>query len=255
MTIGTEEARVWLMEVDAPSPALVTSWRACLDASELARADRFYFEADRVIYTAAHWLLRTALAEIGGLPPSAWRFVSGQHGKPALDPQFGAQDIDFNLSHTKGLVACACACAVGTEIGIDVERMTMRRAGIDIAEHYFSPAEVALLRASPAERQMPTFFQLWTLKEALIKATGEGLERPLDSFSFALDRIAVTFHPDDPAEAARWSFLACNPTAHHALALALRAAPKPRRLPVSRLRILAGTEIETTPEVWKWRGR
>src|SRR5689334_5374203 len=99
MTIRTEDVRVWLMEVEAPSPALLASWRACLDIAELGRADRFYFEPDRVIYTAAHWLLRAALAEMGGLPPSDWRFVTGQHGKPALDPQLGVEGINFNLSH------------------------------------------------------------------------------------------------------------------------------------------------------------
>lgn len=230
------EIHVWLMEVDAPPPALLAEWRQCLDTDELARADRFHFERDRIIYTAAHWLLRSALAEAGGRPAAAWRFATGPHGKPRIDPALGQDMLSFNLSHTKGLVACAIT--LETEIGIDVELMDPRRSELDIAEHYFSPAEVELLRAMPPARQTHTFFRLWTLKEALIKTTGEGLERALDSFSFAFDPVTVAFHPHDPNEAARWTFWELEPSAHHAMALAIRQdTPQPTRLVTTFLRI------------------
>lgn len=232
----TNEIHVWLMEVDAPPPALLAEWRQCLDTDELARADRFHFERDRIIYTAAHWLLRSALAEVGGLPAAAWRFATGPHGKPRIDPALGQDALSFNLSHTKGLVACAIT--LEDEIGIDVELMEPRRSELDIAEHYFSAAEVALLRAMPAARHARTFFRLWTLKEALIKTTGEGLARALDSFSFAFDPVTVAFHPHDVAEAARWTFWELEPTAHHAMALAIRQdARRPVRLVTTCLRV------------------
>jgi 4'-phosphopantetheinyl transferase len=236
MTIESDALHVWLMPVDAPPPALLADWRRCLDADERARADRFYFERDRVIYTAAHWLLRSALTEVAGLPAAEWRFTAGPHGKPRIDPALCYDALSFNLSHTKGLVACAITHQA--EIGIDVERMEPRRAGLDIAEHFFSVAEIELLRAMPPAQQIPTFFRLWTLKEALIKTTGEGLQRALHSFSFALDPVAVAFHPHDPDEAARWSFWELEPTAHHAAALAIRQqAPRPIRLVTTRLQI------------------
>jgi len=158
MTIESDALHVWLMEVDAPPPALLADWRQCLDADELTRADRFYFERDRVIYTAAHWLLRNALTEVGGLPLSAWRFATGPHGKPRIDSALGHDGLSFNLSHTKGLVACAIT--LRAEIGIDVELMEPRRAGLDIAEHFFSAAEIELLRATPSARRMPACFRL-----------------------------------------------------------------------------------------------
>jgi 4'-phosphopantetheinyl transferase len=236
VTPAADEVHVWLMQVDTPPPALLADWRQCLDASERARADRFYFERDRIIYTAAHWLQRSALTEAGGLPMKAWRFVAGPHGKPRLDPALGRDALSFNLSHTKGLVACAITG--GTEIGIDVELMEPRRSGLDVADHFFSAAEIALLRAMPPARQTRTFFRLWTLKETLIKTTGEGLQRALDSFSFAFDPIAVAFHPDDPHEAARWTFWELEPSAHHAMALGIRQdMPRPMRLVTTELRI------------------
>jgi len=230
------EIRVWLMEVDAPPPALLAEWRQCLDTDERARADRFHFERDRIIYTAAHWLLRSALAEAGGRPAAAWRFATGPHGKPRIDPALGQDTLSFNLSHTKGLVACAIT--LETELGIDVELMDPRRSELDIAEHYFSAAEVELLRAMPAARKTHTFFRLWTLKEALIKTTGEGLERALDSFSFAFDPVTVVFHPHDANETSHWTFWELEPSAHHAMALAIRQdAPQPMRLVTTCLRI------------------
>jgi 4'-phosphopantetheinyl transferase len=230
MTIASGEILMWLMEVDAPAPALLDGWRASLDTDELTRADRFYFAADRATYIAAHWLLRTALADAGALPAAAWRFAKERHGKPCIDPALGHPGLTFNLSHTKGLVACAVA--TDADIGIDVELIAPRRAGLDIAGRYFSAAESALLGATAPQHQTQTFFRLWTLKEALIKATGEGLQRPLDSFSFALDPIAIAFHPDDPSEAGRWLFREDRPTAHHAHALAIRQ-PSPRPIQIS----------------------
>jgi len=175
------EILTWLMEVDEPPATTVKEWRTCLDATELTRADSFYSDLDRITYIGAHWLLRNALAETGGLPPSHWRFVKGKHGKPQIDAALARPDLRFNLSHSKGLVACVVA--TGAPIGIDVELISSAHSGLDIASRYFSADEIALLRSRPLHEQPQTFFRLWTLKEALVKATGEGLHRSLDSFS------------------------------------------------------------------------
>lgn len=239
---GSPEARgsirLWLMEVESPSPALMAIWRACLDDHERARADRFYFEPDRAIYTAAHWLLRQALSEAAPLPPDAWRFTAERYGKPRIDPALGPLGLGFNLSHTRGLVACAVGPEI--DIGLDVERITPERADLAVAEHYFSPSEVALMREAPPARRPDIFFRLWTLKEALIKATGEGLHRALDSFAFSFDPTAIAFHPPDPAGAAQWRFVEDRPTPNHALALALRPGPQEPPLTVSCRRVEDG---------------
>lgn len=238
MTAKSNEIRLWLMEVDAAPPALLVRWRACLDAQELARADRFYFDADREIYLAAHWLLRQALSHAGPLAPDSWQFAVEQNGKPRIAPGLGYRSLNFNLSHTRGFVACAVG--YDAEIGVDVERIAPEHAGIDIAERYFSATEIALMRAAPAADRAMIFFRLWTLKEALIKATGEGLSRALDTFSFSFAPTAIAFHPPDPNEAARWMFLEERPTPHHALALAVRSGTADRTVVVSRVSIEQG---------------
>jgi 4'-phosphopantetheinyl transferase len=107
-------------------------------------------------------------------------------------------------------------------IGIDVEARSRTPADLDIAERFFSAPEVAILRGTPPELKPETFLRLWTLKEAFIKATGEGLTRALDSFSFSLDPVSIAFNPDHPDEGAGWSFIERRPTPGHLLALAVR---------------------------------
>ena len=79
----------------------------------------------------------------------------------------------------------------GVEVGIDIERMDPRFASEQIPEQFFSPREVAQLRALPEDQQTAAFFRCWTRKEAYIKARGLGLALALDSFD-------VSLGPDDP---------------------------------------------------------
>jgi 4'-phosphopantetheinyl transferase len=214
------EVAVWWMELGAPPAAVISQWRACLDAAEQAQADRFHFEEDRSTYIAAHWLVRSALASVADLPPAEWRFIVERQGKPAIDPALGRPELRFNLSHTRGFVACAVS--VGSEIGIDVEALAQRPIGLDVAERFFSPSEIAILRDKAPDQRLDTFLRFWTLKEAFIKATGEGLSRALDSFSFSLDPVAISFHADAADEPSHWTFIERRLTPRHLLALAIR---------------------------------
>jgi 4'-phosphopantetheinyl transferase len=67
----------------------------------------------------------------------------------------------FNLSHSRGCVACAVA--TGMTIGIDVETLSRKHGGLDIADRFFSPSEVAILHGTASNQQLQTFFRLWTL--------------------------------------------------------------------------------------------
>ena len=230
-----DEIAVWCMDLGSPSAAVIAEWRACLDVAEQSHADRFHFHEDRSTYIAAHWLIRTALSSVGGVPPSDWRFVIEKLGKPRIDPTHGRPELRFNLSHTRGFVACAVC--TDSEIGIDVEALGPRLAGIDIAKQFFSPSEVAILRSAAKDQRANMFFRFWTLKEAFIKATGEGLSRALDSFSFSLDPVSISFHPPDTAEEAQWQFIEQQLTPRHLLAVAVRRpAPYSVMLTVRRIR-------------------
>ena len=217
--LSAGEVRIWWMDLGPAEDSAIGQWRGCLDEAEHAQAARFHFHADRLTYIAAHWLVRQALASVDGLPAADWRFVVEKHGKPVIDPALDRPDLRFNLSHTRGFVACAVS--LGIPVGIDVEALSRATTGLDIAEQFFSRSELSILRAVDEDQRSTTFLRFWTLKEAFIKATGEGLYRPLESFSFSLDPVSIAFDAgvDD---ASSWKFFELRPTPRHLLALALR---------------------------------
>ena len=158
------------------------------------------------------------------MAPDAWRFSVGAHGRPAIEGPAGAPALHFNLSHTRGLVACA----VGREplLGVDVEAIDRTAASTRIAERFFAPSEVDALRRLPPEEQRERFFRFWTLKESYIKATGLGLSVPLDQFWFALtpsEPVAIEFGARITDDGSRWRFAERQPTPRHRLAVAVGA--------------------------------
>ncbi len=208
------------MHCDTMPAARLAVWRQLLNAEEIARADRFYFAPDRETFIVAHALTRSLLSCFACVPPEAWCFVAGPHGRPALDPAFGTLGLHFNLSHTTGLVACAVA---RHEVGVDVESIERRAASNGIAERFFTPAEVSLLDAHPPEQQREAFFRLWTMKEAVMKAMGLGFQLPLDEFAVTLAPLGVHFEPARADNTTDWSFGQQRAGPHHMLAVALRA--------------------------------
>jgi 4'-phosphopantetheinyl transferase len=207
------------MVVDTVGADILARWRRILEDAEQARADRFHFARDRDTFIAAHALKRNLLSWAGDLPPSAWRFITGRMGKPQIDPALDRPRLHFSLSHTRGLVACAAS--LDHEVGLDVEDRDCARDGLDIAERFFAPDELALLRdAAPGDRS-DIFARIWTLKEAYIKGTGQGLSNcPLDCVAFG--PLGVRFGASVADDPAQWQFAQWRPTSRHLLALALR---------------------------------
>lgn len=215
------EVHVWRAALDPPA-ACVRGLADTLAADERARADRFVSDRDRSRYIVARGVLRAVLGRCLGLPPGALAFRYSAFGKPALTGDAAATDLRFNVSHAGGLALYAVAR--GREIGVDLERIRPDFATDEIARRFFSPGEVAALRALGPEHRSRAFFDCWTRKEAYIKARGEGLSRPLDRFEVSLAPgapAALLATGEDPDEAARWSLRALCPGPGYAAALAV----------------------------------
>ena len=232
--LETNAVRVrWLLLSTAKAEHL-SFWRRMLDEDERRRADRFHFPADREAFTAAHALTRAMLSEVTGMPSTAWRFVEGKYGRPEVASSCATGGLRFNISHTRGLVACAVAYQA---VGVDVESAD-HMPDLGIADTVFAPEEALVLKSAPPALQRVLFFRLWTLKEAFIKATGEGLRRPLRSFSFTLDPVRIRFHPERTSspqsdDAAKWQFAEYRPSPHQHLAVAVHhVESQPMRLNV-----------------------
>jgi 4'-phosphopantetheinyl transferase len=209
------EVCVETLDLSGIAPDLWPALADLLDDAERARAARFAFEDDRQAYVAAHALLRVGLSARAGGAPQGWRFAAAAHGKPyLLDPP---TDLRFSVTHARGMVAVAIA--EGVEIGVDVEPANRRAESMKLAQRFFAPEETSLLRALDGEARRDAFFAIWTLKEAVVKATGEGLSRGLDSFAVFLDPPRVTMRE----EAGDWRLAHWRLGAHH-MALAGRCA-------------------------------
>jgi 4'-phosphopantetheinyl transferase len=192
-----------------------------LAATERARCARFRIAGARHEYLVAHALLRFTLSRYAGVDPSHWMFSTTARGRPEIAVPRGLR-LRFNLSHTSRQVACAVTRE--RSIGIDVEDIARPLDHAAIAHRFFSSGEVHALRAIPSATRVQRFFELWTLKEAYLKARGIGLSLPLDRFSFETSGPRPVMTILDPAlhdEAGRWQFAILQPTPRHVLAVAV----------------------------------
>lgn len=164
------------------APAVLSSASHLLDETEHRKAGAFKFNQDRDHYIAAHALLRLALSQHAPVDPSKWRFQHNAYGKPSIQHS-AYQELQFNLSHTQELVGCAIHSQ--WPLGFDIECHKPLPDLNSLMEYAFSPMEVQAIRQYPTGfAQEQRFFNYWTLKEAYIKAQGQGLSIPLQSFSF-----------------------------------------------------------------------
>ena len=167
-----------------------------LSADEKVRHARFMFDRDKRDFACAHALVRRVLSVYSDMAPRDWQFDAPPNQKPRVAPdQAGDPPLLFSLSHTHGFVACAVARGPGRfDIGVDIESVERIVDARDVARRFFAPSETAMLDACSDELRAATFVDLWTLKEAYVKAIGRGLGVPLDQFSFAFDdRGGITF--------------------------------------------------------------
>ena len=169
-----------------------------------------------------------ALRDLDGLDDALLGIDAADEAEILAPPSFG-----FNLSHTKGLVACVVA--IGRDVGIDVERVD-RTSEIDsLCASHFSRSEVEQLAACSAHVRRDRFFDTWTLKEAYGKAIGRGLGHPLDSTTFDLTSPGSIGFTNCPGEGdrsqsknpcddeAQWQFHLFSPAPCFRLALATRS--------------------------------
>jgi len=222
--LDPRDVHIWFRGTGSATAAAVEAARVSLSADERQRADRFYFAEDRRDYTLAHDALRRCLSAYRPVEPGAWEFQADAAGKPFLRSDTG---LSFNLSHTRQLVACAIA--PGTPVGIDVERAARLVDAGAIAGRYFSPFEVASLSHYRDDAHRLRFLELWTLKEAFVKAVGVGLTMPLDAMSFVLDEEdGIVFEPPPGYTASDWHFALFEPGGGARMAVAIQAATPPR---------------------------
>jgi 4'-phosphopantetheinyl transferase len=194
-----------------------------LDMEETEKHRRFVAVEDRRDYAAAHALVRRMLTVVApGIPAKEWRFERTAHGKPYVAAAMaGAPPLRFSISHTRGHVVCAVSRH--SEVGVDIQcRSQMKKMEI-VMPDVCSDDEQAQIRAAEPSAQADCFLDLWSLKEAYLKACGTGIDVRLDRISFDLRQPAMIFPSLRNETNESWWFALFKPSSEARIAVAIAA--------------------------------
>jgi 4'-phosphopantetheinyl transferase len=193
---------LWRIDLGGEPPADFERFLG-LDAEEIARAGRFRYESHRRRFILARGALRRILSRYVETPPGDLRFFVESAGKPRLAGR-DVHGVEFSASRTQthALVAIARFQA----IGLDIETVAAKSDLDLVAREQFSPRERAELQRLSPDLRLEAFYRGWTAKEALVKATGEGLSSLLPRMTVELDpRLpAALVDGPGPYAANRW---------------------------------------------------
>jgi len=225
MSIDPGCVDIWLFPFETVDEALRHRCLSLLDAGEREQLASFSLARPRDQYLVSRALVRLALSHHSGQAPKSLSFTRDAHGRPWLAAPHDALGLYFSLSHTDGLVAVAVSHT--RQIGLDVEDLHRRTNVMGIAQTYFAASEWAALNQLAGDAQRARFFDLWTVKEAYIKACGKGLRMPLDQFAVAVTPTSATLVESNDTAGARkeWQFFRAQPTPRHQLAVAAAFTP------------------------------
>lgn len=152
-----------------------------LSETEQARCRRLRSADDRASFITAHALERTVLSlHEPTIAPERWQFVRDDRGKPRLAPPFDQTGLAVSVAHTVG---AAAVCVVrSASCGVDIERERADFDYLTVARRCMPEREI-----HDIQRQgVSTFFTCWTLREAVAKLTGDGVEASLRRFEVEL---------------------------------------------------------------------
>jgi 4'-phosphopantetheinyl transferase len=221
--LASDVVETWYLPVDKPSRHPWAQYADLLCPEERDRAARFVRLRDLQNYTAAHALLRVMLSNFAEVPPRRWRFRLGPQGRPEIEAGFSALPLRFSLSHTDGLVAATVT--LHRDVGLDVEALCRPVDDMDGIIRFFAAEESAFMNHYAWGRRRRAFFEIWTMKEAFVKATGLGLSLPLDQFVVSLEPYRLLSAPSEWGPPDAWQFRVLQPSPAHQMAIVARAEP------------------------------
>ncbi len=199
--LSDDEIHVWCVELDAAGE--VSTLAAGLNEEERERARGLLSGTHQRRFVVARGMLRQLLGRYLDQDPGAVTFARGAHGKPFLPEG----TLHFNVSHTHELALYAIAQS--REVGVDVEWMRPQVAHEQIAARFFSLEEQEALAQVPDEERRAAFYNIWTRKEAYLKARGDGIAAGLGTFAVSLGAEAALLHSDEGKdEVERWKLIA-----------------------------------------------
>ena len=236
LMLAKGEVHVWRAFLDLPQPQIQALEQILAD-DERTRAQRFRFSKDRTHFIAARGLLRTILGRYLLQDPQTLSFSYNAYGKPSLTEsgqrattrvaptvsgRMKEDALSFNLTHAHRMALYAITR--NRAVGVDVEYIQRQMEWESVAERFFSPYEVRMLKAVSPDMRHVAFFNCWTRKEAYIKARGMGLSLELDSFDVSLtpgEPAALLNIREEGQDISNWSLHDLYPGGDYIAALAV----------------------------------
>ena len=246
LTLAANEIHAWHIDQAEFDKSELEAY--CLDwltEKEMGRYKRFTFDHHRKQFLLGRMLIRKTLSEYANIAPDKWNFIENKYGKPAIAPELNHSSLFFNLSHSGDRQVLVLAKTEA--IGVDIESSNKPRRVVKISDRYFSPLEVGEMMALPDSDRLSRFYDLWTLKEAYIKACGLGLAIPLQQFSYQFPsehRVLIEFSEERNDDATQWQFWQIDPGGPFKMAIAIKSGEHKIDSIVSR-RFLAFDEVTT----------
>jgi len=144
-----------------------------LSTTEQEESSRFLNPDDTRRYILRHGMVRYILGNYTGIEPELLPLVTGLNGKPGLDPKSDFHELSFSLSHTD--LTVSMVVIKNYRIGIDITKPDPLYPCDEISGYLFTPLERNVMRETEPAQRYQVFFPIWTLKEAIVKATGDGI--------------------------------------------------------------------------------
>lgn len=172
-----------LTRPSAPGLAHATLW---LSPPERERMARYRHGIDQRRYAIGRYLTRRVIAQRTGASPDQIEILIDANGRPYV---FGAPS--FNIAHSGDHVAVAFSEAGA--IGLDIEEVR-HPPPEEVMESVFHENETNAYRSASADMGIELFYQLWTRKEAVLKALGEGLKNDPRQFDVSQNHVDIANH-------------------------------------------------------------
>lgn len=183
--LATDKTHIFRISVDNHFQKIKKQLAEVLSEREQEKAGRMFIQKDKERYVVSKFCLRTILALCSNKDAHEVEFIFHEHKKPTV------KDIEFNISHTGDYVLIAVS---PKPVGIDVEYLNTEFDFKSILDITFSKKEIDFI--GNGDINPANFYAMWTRKEALLKASGEGVSDNLhliDCLSEYLERNKEVF--------------------------------------------------------------
>lgn len=189
--LENNEVHIWFIEFNSEDIFTISS-ATTLSKDELVKAKRFKNPKNGRVWAFFHTAVRHILSRYINCSAADIQFVLDSKKKPYLDNKVASFPY-FNLSHSGHFALLAVSDLA--PIGVDIEMTNEIQDAVNVAKRFFSKQENSELEMVNEEKFIHHFYQIWTAKEAVIKANGWGMSAPLNTFDVMVEPCAHWFSP------------------------------------------------------------